>query len=72
MSRSQAINVSRKRSIQSDLARRGVIVMAAGKRTLSEEIPEAYKNIDDVVNVVHGAGLSKKVARLRSVGCIKG
>jgi len=46
--------------------------MAAGKGTLSEEIPEAYKNLDEVVNVVHEAGLSRKVARLRAVGCIKG
>ena len=37
-----------------------------------EEIPEAYKNLDSVVEVVHGAGLAKKVARLRSLGCIKG
>jgi len=37
-----------------------------------EEIPEAYKNIHEVVNVVHGAGLSKKVARLRPIACIKG
>ncbi|MEW6334147.1 MAG: RtcB family protein [Thermodesulfobacteriota bacterium] len=46
--------------------------MAAGRGTLQEEIPEAYKNLDEVVAVVHGAGLSTKVARLRSLGCIKG
>jgi tRNA-splicing ligase RtcB len=54
------------------MAARGVVVMAAGKRTLSEEVPEAYKDIDKVVDVVHNAGLSRKVARLRAVGCIKG
>jgi len=43
-----------------------------GKRTLHEEIPEAYKAVDEVVDVVHRAGLSKRVARLRAVGCIKG
>jgi len=54
------------------MAERGVIVMSSGKGTLMEEIPEAYKNLDEVVEVVHRAGLSKKVARLRAVGCIKG
>jgi tRNA-splicing ligase RtcB len=72
MSRSKAIKAGRKRSIGSEMAQRGVIVMATGKRTLLEEIPEAYKNVDEVVNIVHRAGLSKKVARLRAVGCIKG
>ena len=46
--------------------------MAAARGTLAEEMPEAYKNIDEVVNVVHGAGLSRKVAKLRAIGCIKG
>jgi len=49
-----------------------VIVMASGRGTLQEEIPEAYKNLDDVVEVVHRAGLSRKVAKLRTLGCIKG
>jgi tRNA-splicing ligase RtcB len=46
--------------------------MATGKGTLQEEIPEAYKDVDSVVDIVHKAGISKKVARLRAVGCIKG
>jgi tRNA-splicing ligase RtcB len=72
MSRGKALKASRNRSIAAEMADRGVIVMAAGKKTLSEEMPEAYKDIDEVVNVVHRAGLSTKVARLRAVGCIKG
>jgi len=72
MSRSRALKASRNRSIAAEMADRGVVVMAAGKKTLSEEMPEAYKEIDGVVNVVHRAGLSTKVARLRAVGCIKG
>ncbi|HRT27293.1 MAG TPA: RtcB family protein, partial [Syntrophales bacterium] len=72
LSRAQAVKASRGRSIPKEMKERGVIVMAAGKGTLSEEIPEAYKNLDEVVNVVHEAGLSRKVARLRAVGCIKG
>jgi tRNA-splicing ligase RtcB len=72
MSRAQAKKASRGRSIRKEMADRDVIVMATGKGTLHEEIPEAYKDVDSVVDVVHNAGLSKKVARLRAVGCIKG
>ena len=72
MSRTQAVKASRGRSIPREMAERGVIVMASGKGTLMEEIPEAYKDLDEVVEVVHRAGLSKKVARLRALGCIKG
>ncbi|MBW2673718.1 MAG: RtcB family protein [Deltaproteobacteria bacterium] len=72
MSRNRAMKASRNRSIAAEMADRGVIVLAAGKKTLSEEMPEAYKDIEEVVNVVHRAGLSTKVARLRAVGCIKG
>jgi len=72
LSRAAAIKASKGRSIRREMEDRGVLVMSAAKGTLAEEIPEAYKDIDEVVNVVHGAGLSKKVARLRAVGCIKG
>jgi tRNA-splicing ligase RtcB (3'-phosphate/5'-hydroxy nucleic acid ligase) len=37
-----------------------------------EELPEAYKNVDEVIEVVHNAGLARKVARLRPMGVIKG
>ena len=37
-----------------------------------EELPEAYKNVDEVIEVVHNAGLGRKVARLRPMGVIKG
>lgn len=72
MSRAQAIRASKGRAVHREMADRGVIVMASGRGTLQEEIPEAYKNLDEVVAVVHRAGLSKKVARLRAIGCIKG
>jgi tRNA-splicing ligase RtcB len=72
LSRAAAIKASKGRSIRREMEDRGVLVMSAAKGTLAEEIPEAYKDIDEVVNVVHGAGLSRKVARLRAVGCIKG
>ncbi|OPY88870.1 MAG: RNA-splicing ligase RtcB [Syntrophus sp. PtaU1.Bin208] len=72
MSRAQATRASSGRQIAREMAERGVLVMASGKGTLKEEIPEAYKKLDDVVDVVHRAGLSRKVARLRAVCCIKG
>jgi tRNA-splicing ligase RtcB len=72
MSRSQATKISKGRAIAREMADSGVIVMASGKGTLREELPEAYKNLDEVVAVMHNAGISRKVARLRSIGCIKG
>jgi tRNA-splicing ligase RtcB (3'-phosphate/5'-hydroxy nucleic acid ligase) len=47
-------------------------VMASSKGTLREEMPEAYKNLLDVVQVMHDAGIAKKVAKLKSLACIKG
>jgi len=72
MSRTQAVKLSRGRSIAREMADQGVLVMAGSKGTLSEEMPEAYKNLNDVVQVVHDAGIARKVARLKSVACIKG
>lgn len=72
MSRTQAIKTSRGRSISRELADQGVLVMAGSKGTLGEEMPEAYKNLNDVVQVVHDAGIACKVAKLKSVACIKG
>ncbi len=72
MSRTQAAKTSQARTVARDLAERGIIVMASSKGTLREEIPEAYKNLDQVVEAVRGAGISRRVARLRSIGCIKG
>jgi tRNA-splicing ligase RtcB len=72
MSRHQAIKKARGRSIGRELEDRGIIVRYTGRSTLAEEMSEAYKDISNVVDVVHNAGLSKKVARLRPLGVIKG
>jgi tRNA-splicing ligase RtcB len=72
MSRTKATKASKGRSIRKEMEEKDIIVIASGRGTLREEIPEAYKNIDDVVDVVHQSGLSSKVAKLRAVGCIKG
>lgn len=72
MSRAQAKRSVRGRSLIQELEARGVHVMAAGMATIAEEMPEAYKDVADVVRVVHEAGLSTRVAQLRPIGVIKG
>jgi tRNA-splicing ligase RtcB len=72
MSRSEAKRSVKGRSLIKEMRDRGVHVMAAGMATVAEEMPEAYKDVADVVNVVHGAGVAVKVAQLRPLGVIKG
>ncbi|MEI6127393.1 MAG: RtcB family protein [Pseudomonadota bacterium] len=72
MSRNQAVKAARGRSIFRELQDRGIHVRAAGRATLIEEMPEAYKDVRMVVDVVDAAGIGKKVARLRPLGVIKG
>jgi tRNA-splicing ligase RtcB len=72
MSRHQAIRRAKGRAIWRELADRGIIVRSAGRETLAEEMSEAYKDISNVVDVVHRAGISKKVVRLRPLGVVKG
>ena len=52
--------------------RRGVFARAASRQGLAEEMPEAYKDVNEVVRVCHGAGISKLVAKLRPLGVMKG
>ena len=72
MSRHQAIKKAKGRAIWREMEDKGIIVRSAGRETLAEEMSEAYKDVSDVVEVVHKAGISKKVARLRPIGVIKG
>ena len=72
MSRHQAIKKAKGRAIWREMEDQGIIVRATGRSTLAEEMPEAYKDVSNVVDVVHNAGLSKKVAKLRPLGVIKG
>ena len=72
MSRTAAVKHARGRRIDQELASRGVIARARSWRGLAEEQPDAYKDVDLVVDVVHKAGLAKKVARMRPIGVIKG
>lgn len=72
MSRNQAIKSASGRSIQRELADRGVIARSRSRKGLDEEQPDAYKNVNDVVDVVHRAGLASKVCRMKPIGVIKG
>jgi tRNA-splicing ligase RtcB len=72
LSRHQAIKRAKGRSIRREMEDMGITVRHTGRSTLAEEMPEAYKDISNVVDVVHKAGLSQKVARLRPLGVIKG
>ncbi|MHC5004729.1 MAG: RtcB family protein [Planctomycetota bacterium] len=72
MSRTAAVKDARGRRIDQELLDRGVIARSRSRRGLAEEQPAAYKDVDLVVDVVHRAGLSTKVARLRPLGVIKG
>ena len=72
MSRKQAMKASQGRAIVRELEDQGITIRSAGKATVREEIPEAYKDVSQVVEVVFGAGISKKVVRLRPMGVIKG
>jgi tRNA-splicing ligase RtcB len=72
MSRTAAVKAARGRQIARELEARGIVARAAGRDALDEEMPEAYKDVKDVVEVVEKFGISKRVARLRPVGVIKG
>ena len=72
LSRTRARAQARGRSIIRELEQQGVIVRATGRATVVEEMPEAYKDVAEVVETVHRAGISRKVARLRPLGVIKG
>jgi tRNA-splicing ligase RtcB len=73
MSRAAAVRAAKGRAIERELEdRHGVYVRATGRDSVKEEMPEAYKNVQDVVTVCHNAGISKMVAKLKPIGCIKG
>ncbi|PIQ89839.1 MAG: RNA-splicing ligase RtcB [Candidatus Omnitrophica bacterium CG11_big_fil_rev_8_21_14_0_20_42_13] len=59
-------------ALMKQLEAKGITVMASGRGTIVEEAPEAYKDVNEVVDVVHSAGISKRVARMRPLGVIKG
>jgi len=72
MSRSQAARQFTVEELTAELEGQGIVVRSASRKGLLEEAPGAYKDVREVVNVVHNAGLAKKVARMRPLGVVKG
>jgi tRNA-splicing ligase RtcB len=72
MSRRAATKKIRGRNVQEELAEKGIVVRGGSWKGLAEEAPEAYKDVDRVVNVVHATGIARKVARIVPLGVIKG
>lgn len=72
MSRRRAKKAARGRDLIGELERRGILVRAAGRATVDEEMSEAYKDAAEVVEVTDAAGIGKKVARLRPMIVVKG
>jgi tRNA-splicing ligase RtcB (3'-phosphate/5'-hydroxy nucleic acid ligase) len=72
MSRTKAKKVMSGPELKNSLEERGITVAASQWRLLAEEAPYAYKDVSQVVDACEGAGLSRKVARLRPVGVVKG
>ncbi len=72
MSRHQAKREARGRDLRREFRDQGIEVRASSGATVAEEVPEAYKDVADVVGVVHAAGIGRKVVRLRPLGVLKG
>ena len=72
LSRTAAKKRAKGRNISRELGDLGIVARYTGRHTMDEEMPEAYKDVSEVVDVVHHAGLARKVVRLRPIGVIKG
>ena len=72
MSRSKALKRFTVRGVRDDLEKKDIFLKSATKDGILEEAPDAYKNIEDVISVVVGAGLCRRVARLSPIGVMKG
>jgi len=72
LSRHKALKLQQGSEVARKLQERGILVRSAGKKTLAEEAPEAYKDVEQVVRTCVGARIAAKVARLRPIAVIKG
>jgi tRNA-splicing ligase RtcB len=72
MSRTKSVKTFNAEKIVRELGNRGIYVRGESMKVLAEEAPDAYKDIDQVVDVTHRGGISKKVARLVPMGVMKG
>lgn len=71
-SRAASTRTTNLNALLKDLESKGIMVKASGRGTIVEEAPDAYKDVNDVVDVVHNAGISRRVCRMRPIGVIKG
>jgi tRNA-splicing ligase RtcB (3'-phosphate/5'-hydroxy nucleic acid ligase) len=72
MGRKKAKKAAKGRNIRRELEDKGILIRAANRATVDEEMPEAYKDATEVVDTTDGAGIGKKVARLRPLIVVKG
>ncbi len=72
LSRTEAIRRCDVNQLRKELEEKGIVVMAAGRGTIAEEAPMAYKDIGEVVEAVHSAGISKRVCRMKPLCVLKG
>jgi tRNA-splicing ligase RtcB len=72
MSRSAAVKKLKGISVSDELEKKGIYVMADKKSTLAEEAPQAYKNVDNVVDVIERASICRKICKMKPLAVIKG
>jgi tRNA-splicing ligase RtcB (3'-phosphate/5'-hydroxy nucleic acid ligase) len=72
LSRRKAMKNAKGRNLIKELNDKGVVIQARGHRTIAEEMPGAYKDVSDVVEVMHKEGITRKVAKIKPIGVIKG
>jgi tRNA-splicing ligase RtcB len=72
LSRHKAKKAAKGRAIVRELEARGIYVRSTSRATMAEEISEAYKDVASVVDVIHNAGLGKKIVKLKPLGVVKG
>ncbi len=72
LSRNKALHKFGKDDLIGNLKKKGILVVADNKKTVAEEISEAYKNVENVINIMHDSEIIKKVAKIKPLGVIKG
>lgn len=72
MSRNEALRARKSDGVKQSLAEAGIYARASSRSSLAEEAPQAYKDVNDIVDITHRAGISMKVARLKPLGVVKG
>jgi len=72
LSRTKAMKSAKGRNLIEELKQKGIVIQAKGYKTIAEEMSDAYKDVSDVVDVMHNEGITRKVAKIKPVGVIKG